>query len=59
MRKYTVPAERWLDPVSYSFEIGGEEWKLEVMPKSGWVNSQYFIVVIAGGAFDCTSSNGT
>lgn len=38
------------DPVSYSFEIGGEEWKLEVMPKSGWVNSQYFIVVIAGGA---------
>ncbi len=38
------------DAVSYNFDIGGSQWKLEVMPKSGWVNSEYLYVVIGGGS---------
>ena len=41
-------SEKIVDAVAYSFEIGGEQWKLEVMPKSGWENSQYLIFVIVG-----------
>ncbi len=36
--------------VSYNFEVGGSQWKLEVMPKSGWVNREYLYVVIGGGS---------
>ena len=25
-------------PVSYEFTIGGEKWRFEVTPKSGWRN---------------------
>ena len=42
-------SEKIVDAVAYSFEIGGEQWKLEVMPKSGWENSQYLIFVMVGG----------
>ena len=28
------------NPVSYTFEVGGSQWKLEIMPKSGWAGSE-------------------
>ena len=37
------------NPVSYCFEIGGEQWRLEVMPKNGWTNSKYLLIVVGGG----------
>lgn len=36
-------------PVSYEFEMGGEQWKLEVMPKHGWSGSRYLYAVMVGG----------
>ena len=30
--------------------MGGELWKLEIMPKNGWVNNHYLVVVTCGGA---------
>lgn len=36
-------------PASYSFEVGGEHWKLEIVPKSGWMNDgQLYMILIAG-----------
>ena len=37
------------NPVSYTFEVGGSQWKLEIMPKSGWSGSEYFYGTIGGG----------
>ncbi|HRL55850.1 MAG TPA: hypothetical protein PK462_01040 [Lachnospira sp.] len=34
-------------PVSYTFEIGGSVWKLEVMPQNGWVEKAIYIVFLA------------
>ena len=33
-------------PVSYTFTIGDENWKLEVTPKSGWRNATLLIIII-------------
>ena len=33
-------------PVSYTFTIGNENWKLEVTPKSGWRNATLLIIII-------------
>ena len=33
-------------PVSYTFTIGNENWKLEVTPKSGWRNVTLLIIII-------------
>lgn len=37
------------DPVSYVFEIGGVQWKLEVMPKTGWLRGEDLPGVVGGG----------
>lgn len=37
------------NPVSYVFQMGGSQWKLEVMPKHGWESSKYLCVVHIGG----------
>lgn len=37
------------DAVSYDFDIGGSQWKLEVMPQNGWINREYLYMVIGGG----------
>jgi len=36
-------------PVSYTFEIGGSVWKLEVMPQKGWVEKSYLYSIFGGG----------
>ena len=36
-------------PVSYTFEIGGSVWKLEVMPQNGWVEKSYLYSIFSGG----------
>ncbi len=36
-------------PVSYTFEIGGSVWKLEVMPQNGWVEKSYLYSIFDGG----------
>lgn len=38
-----------VNAVSYVFEMGGSQWKLEVMPKHGWVDSRYLYEVAIGG----------
>lgn len=36
-------------PVSYTFEIGGSVWKLEVMPQNGWVEKSHLYSIFGGG----------
>ena len=31
-----------MDPVSYAFEMAGDHWKLEVMPRQGWFSYRSF-----------------
>ena len=38
-----------VNPVSYTFEMGGIEWKLEVMPQSEWKTGTYMYGVLGGG----------
>lgn len=38
-----------VDPVSYAFDMGGNQWKLEISPRDGWVSSRYSTEVLAGG----------
>lgn len=37
------------DSVSYKFDMGQSQWKLEVTPKNGWVNKIDLCVVAIGG----------
>ena len=37
------------DPVSYVFEMAGDRWKLEVMPRQGWFGSRSLYMVSLGG----------
>lgn len=37
------------DPASYIFSIGGERWKLEVMPQQGWFSSRLLYMTLVGG----------
>lgn len=37
------------DPVSYVFEMAGDRWKLEVMPRQGWFGSRSLYLVSLGG----------
>ena len=37
------------NPVSYVFEIGGNQWKLEVEPQKGWVGDVNLYAVLVGG----------
>ena len=36
-------------PVSKQFEIGGDTWKLQVMPEKGWKNNSLLMTVLCGG----------
>lgn len=36
-------------PVAYTFDLGGESWKLEVTPKSGWVKNRLSTAAMWGG----------
>lgn len=38
-----------INPMSYSFELDGSWWKLEVMPKTGWDNSNHLYWMAGGG----------
>ena len=38
-----------INPISYSFELDGNWWKLEVMPKAGWNNMNQLYLIIGGG----------
>lgn len=37
------------DPVVYHFEVGGNQWKLEVMPKNGWYEGTDSKSILVGG----------
>lgn len=39
-----------VQPVAYTFDLGGESWKLEVMPKKGWTKSKSSTMALWGGA---------
>ena len=36
------------NPVSYIFDMGGNQWKLEVMPEHGWYNIYLYEILIGG-----------
>lgn len=36
------------NPVSYIFDMGGNQWKLEVMPEHGWYNIYLYEILISG-----------
>ena len=38
-----------VNPYAYVFEMGGSQWKLEVMPKRGWGDNKYLYEVLIGG----------
>ena len=38
-----------VQPVSNLFTIGGDTWKLQVMPEKGWENKNMQLVVLCGG----------
>lgn len=37
------------DPVIYDFDVYGDKWRLEVLPKSGFYNNNYLIYMFIGG----------
>ena len=37
------------NPVAYEFEAAGNQWKLEIMPKTGWSNHEHLYGMLAGG----------
>ena len=39
------------DPVVYTFGIGDSQWKLEIMPQSGWISNKRSNEVLGGGIF--------
>lgn len=41
--------EEIVHPASYNFEVGGEQWRLDVMPKGGWLNSGQLYIVLGAG----------
>lgn len=41
--------EEIVHPASYNFEVGGEQWRLDVMPKGGWLNNGQLYIVLGAG----------
>ncbi|MDD6661230.1 MAG: diguanylate cyclase [Lachnospiraceae bacterium] len=41
--------EELKEPVECTFEIGAEQWKLEIMPESGWYSSSGWLEALIGG----------
>lgn len=37
------------DPVIYDFDVHGNKWRLEILPKSGFYNNKYLIYMFIGG----------
>ena len=37
------------DPVIYDFDVYGDKWRLEILPKSGFFNNNYLIYMFIGG----------
>ena len=37
------------DPVIYDFNVYGDKWRLEILPKSGFYNNNYLIYMFIGG----------
>lgn len=37
------------DPVIYDFNVYGDKWRLEILPKSGFYNNKYLIYIFIGG----------
>ena len=37
------------DPVIYDFDVHGDKWRLEILPKSGFYNNKYLIYMFIGG----------
>ena len=37
------------DPVIYDFDVYGNKWRLEILPKSGFYNNKYLIYMFIGG----------
>ena len=37
------------DPVIYDFDVHGDKWRLEILPKSGFYNNNYLIYMFIGG----------
>ena len=37
------------DPVIYDFDVYGDKWRLEILPKSGFYNNSYLIYMFIGG----------
>ena len=37
------------DPVIYDFDVYGDKWRLEILPKSGFYNNNYLIYMVIGG----------
>ena len=42
--------ENLVQPVSNQFTIGGDTWKLQVMPKKGWENKNILLFVLCSGS---------
>ena len=37
------------DPVIYDFDVHGDKWRLEILPKSGFHNNRYLLYLFIGG----------
>ena len=37
------------NPVIYDFDVYGDKWRLEILPKSGFYNNKYLIYIFIGG----------
>ena len=37
------------DSVIYDFDVYGDKWRLEILPKSGFYNNNYLIYIVIGG----------
>lgn len=37
------------DPVIYDFNVYGDKWRLEILPKSGFYNNRYLLYLFIGG----------
>lgn len=37
------------DPVIYDFDVYGDKWRLEILPKSGFYNNRYLLYLFIGG----------
>ena len=41
--------DKIIRPVTYTFTVGKEKWKLEVMPRAGWSKSKTLYLILFGG----------